>query len=93
MAADALSVSDSDSTASGPLDVQKDDGWEDLEDDQIQDTIVSLFDNETFLSATEMFRYCKQKYEFDVWELQRRYGMIYRLVLKISWSDRTDGPR
>jgi protein arginine N-methyltransferase 3 len=61
-----MAPSDSDSSLTDPLDNRNDEGWEDVEPDVEQLTIVSLFDEKTFPNITEMLQYCKDHYSFDI---------------------------
>lgn len=64
----------SSSSTSNLLDMRNEEGWEDVEDDTIQETFVSLFDTEPFNNVTDMFRYCKDKHGFDIWSLRKQFG-------------------
>lgn len=70
----ATSAAGDDSSTSDILDLRNDEGWEDVEADHIDESFVSLFDGETFPKLTDMWTYCREKYAFDVWQLQRQYG-------------------
>jgi protein arginine N-methyltransferase 3 len=69
-----MANSDSASSASDPLDNRHDEGWEDVEPDDEPLTIVSLFDEKTFPNVIDMLHYCKDKYNFDVWQVRKNLG-------------------
>lgn len=63
-----------DSSTSDILDMRDEEGWEDLEEDNIEETFVSLFDNKSFPKVTDMLTYCKDSYGFDIWQLQKQHS-------------------
>lgn len=73
----------SDSSSSEDLDDPAVDGWEDLEDDTVTDVFVSLFDAEKFDNISDMFKYCKDKYNFDIWQLQRQHDLDFIGLVKL----------
>lgn len=70
-------VGDDLSSNSDILDMRNEEGWEDVEEDIIPETFTSLFDEKTFPNVVEMFEYCKKSYDFDIWDLQQRYGQLF----------------
>lgn len=68
------SLSDS-SSSSDPLDTRNDEGWEDVEQDEEPITVISLFDEKTFSDASSMLTYCRDNYNFDIWNLRQELGM------------------
>lgn len=63
-----------DSSVSDVLDTRNDEGWEDVEQDEESITVVSLFDEQSFPSAKEMLKYCRDKHGFDIWKLRQEFG-------------------
>jgi type I protein arginine methyltransferase len=66
-------LSDS-SSESDILDTTNDEGWEDLENDEEQITIVSLFEDKTFPDARSMLLHCRDAHDFDIWKLREEHG-------------------
>ena len=69
--------SDSDSSGSEyePLDVTKDDGWEDVEPEEESELIVGLFSDQTFPDVQSMLSDCKEKQGFDFVRVQKDLGV------------------
>lgn len=60
------------------------DGWEDVNgDDTIEETFVSLFDDQKFDSIVSMFDHCKAKYNFDVWKIQQEFELDFIGLVKL----------
>ena len=66
-------LSDS-SSNTDPLDLRNEDGWEDVEQDEEQITVISLFDDRTFPNARSMLEYCRDNHGFDLWKLRQELG-------------------
>jgi type I protein arginine methyltransferase len=49
-----------------------DDEWQDAEPDQERVEILSLFDDQKFLDIKSMLDYCKDKYNFDLLDINNR---------------------
>jgi hypothetical protein len=80
MTADNLSDSSSESDNDIRYDVD-DDEWQDAEPDQERVEILSLFDDQKFLDIKSMLSYCKDKYSFDLLDVQKRLSKLNRVVL------------
>lgn len=65
---------DDDSSTSDILDMRNEEGWEDVEADDIEEVYVSLFDDRTFSNMSEMLNYCKVNYAFDIWQVQKQHS-------------------
>lgn len=76
-------ISDS-SSITDPLDTRDDEGWEDLEQDEEQLTLVSLFDTQTFTDARSLLEYARDTYDFDIWKLRQDHGDYLELS---QWKD------
>lgn len=74
---------DEDSSSSEDFNDPAVDGWEDIEDDTVQDTFTSLFDSEKFDSISDMFNHCKDKYKFDIWQIQRQHDLDFIGLVKL----------
>lgn len=74
---------DEDSSSSEDLNDPAVDGWEDLEDDTVKDTFTSLFDSEQFDNISDMFNHCKDKYNFDIWRIQRQHDLDFIGLVKL----------
>jgi type I protein arginine methyltransferase len=68
-------LSDS-SSESDILDTTNDEGWDDLENDEEQITIVSLFGDKTFPEARSMLSHCRDAHDFNIWRLREEHGNI-----------------
>ena len=53
------------------LNLQEDDGWEDVEPDIEKVNIVSLLDNEIFDDVPSMLQHCKDVHNFDLRKVQK----------------------
>ena len=54
------------------LDIEDDEGWDDVEPDIEKVKFVSLFDNEVFDNVPSMLLHCKTNYNFDFVETQKK---------------------
>lgn len=70
-------LSDS-SSITDPLDTRDDEGWEDVEQDEEQLTLVSLFDSETFSDPRRLLESAREKHGFDIWGLRKNHGKKHR---------------
>ncbi|KAF2091358.1 ribosomal protein arginine N-methytransferase rmt3 [Saccharata proteae CBS 121410] len=75
--------SNSSDTASDPLDLKDDEGWEDAEPDVESVQVVGLFDDKTFPDAKAMIEDCKQRYQFDFIDVQKRLGLDFLSSVKL----------
>ena len=66
---------DSDSSASDPLDLTNEEGWEDVEPDEETQSLVSLFDDRVFPDVRSMVRHCRTQYNFDFVKVQKELGV------------------
>jgi hypothetical protein len=65
MAGNSEPPSSDSSDSSSLLDMENEDGWEDLEPDTENTTFISLFDGEYFDRLRDMLDYCSEKYHFN----------------------------
>lgn len=65
---------DDDSSTSDILDMRNEEGWEDIEDDNITENFVSLLDERNFSDVSEMLIYCKDTYDFNIWQIQKQHS-------------------
>jgi hypothetical protein len=56
------------------LDVEEDEGWEDLEPDVEVLTVKSLFDETVFADVRTMLQYCHDKYGFNFLKVRKEFG-------------------
>lgn len=56
------------------LDVEEDEGWEDLEPDVEEVIVQSLLDNKTFPDAQSMLQYCLDTFDFDFLKIRKELG-------------------
>ncbi|KAH8601357.1 putative ribosomal protein arginine N-methytransferase rmt3 [Bisporella sp. PMI_857] len=49
-----------------------DEGWEDVEEDIVEETFISLLDDEVFPDISSMLEHCKNKHNFDFLEIRQR---------------------
>ena len=56
------------------LNLQQDEGWEDVEPDVEKVKIVSLLDNEIFDDMSSMLQHCKDVHDFDLKKVQRDFS-------------------
>ena len=63
----------SSSSSEGSItDLKGDEGWEDAEDDFVEEHFISLLDDEVFPDIKSMLEHCKTKHNFDFLELRQR---------------------
>lgn len=67
--------SDSESSTSDPLDLSKDEGWEDIEPEEQAESIVSLFNDKIFPDARSMLNDCKENFQFDLLKVRKDLGV------------------
>ncbi|KAH0537713.1 hypothetical protein FGG08_005520 [Glutinoglossum americanum] len=74
---------DSDSEDSDSLNVEGEEGWEDVEQEtDDQQPIVSLFSDETFPSVMAMLEHCKQEHGFDFLRARQELGLDFYGLIK-----------
>lgn len=69
---------DSDATDSGdegPLDPTKEDGWEDVEPEEEEQSIISLFSDKIFPDVQSMLYDCRENFNFDLTKVQKTLGV------------------
>lgn len=66
------STSSSDGDQADSLNVEDDEGWEDVEPDTENVKTVSLFDDQVFDDVASMLLHCKIVHDFDFLGWQRR---------------------
>jgi protein arginine N-methyltransferase 3 len=79
--------SDSDSSLSDPLDLTRDEGWEDVEPDEEKVVVVSLFDDKVFTDVKSMLEYCKHSFDFDFVKVRADLGVYVCLIHKSTRND------
>lgn len=62
------------------LDVEEDEGWEDLEPDVEEVTVQSLFDDKTFPDAQSMLQYCSDTFGFDFLKTRKELGTFNFMI-------------
>ena len=72
---DDYSDSSSDPEIEGPVHLEEDRQWEDIEPDDELVNVTSLFDDAKFPDVHSMLQYCKKKYEFDLVQLGKQFGV------------------
>ncbi|KAK2747647.1 hypothetical protein FQN55_004816 [Onygenales sp. PD_40] len=81
---DLHSDSDSASTASDPLDLAQDEGWEDVEpEEEESQPVVSLFSDKTFPDARSMLSDCKENFNFDLLRVQKELDLDFLGTLRL----------
>lgn len=83
MAPETMQDPSADSSSDEDLNDPAVNGWEDLEDDTIRESFVSLFDDKKFEDLSVMFKYCKDKYDFDIWYLQQHHQLDFIGLVKL----------
>ena len=58
-------------------------GWDDIEDDSVTESFVSLFDQKVFDNLDAMLKYSKDEYDFDIWTLQQDYDLDFLGLIKL----------
>ena len=53
------------------LNIEDDEGWDDVESDVEKVEVVSLFDDIVFGDVLSMLQYCKKAYKFDLAKVQK----------------------
>ena len=57
------------------LNLEDDEGWEDVEPDLENVKIVSLFDDDEFDDVQIMLQHCKDEYHFDLVKIRKELGV------------------
>ena len=65
----------SSSEASDVLDLEGDEGWEDIEPDVEKVRVVSLFGEDEFPDVYSMLRHCRAAYDFDLLDVRDKLGL------------------
>ena len=52
----------------------REDGWEDVQPDVEEVTVISLFDEQKFLDVQSMLRHCVAKYDFNFLKVKDEFG-------------------
>jgi hypothetical protein len=76
-------VSDT-SSITDPLDTRDDEGWEDVDQDIEEITVLSLFDDQKFPDARTMLEHCRDNHDFDIWKLRQDFGEYLYLWIKAN---------
>jgi len=63
------------------LDLEDDEGWEDLEPDVEKIKIVSLFGEDKFHNVQTMLQHCKDNHQFDLIKIRKELSMCIFLYL------------
>ena len=72
----------SSSSSEGSItDLKGDEGWEDAEDDLVEETFISLLDDEVFPNIKSMLEHCKKNHNFDFLELRQRVTYVPSICL------------
>lgn len=66
---------ESSSSISDPLNLTKEDGWEDLEPDEESENVRCLFSDEVFSDSRSMLAACKENFGFDFCKVQKEFGV------------------
>ena len=61
-------------------------GWEDVQPDVEEVTVISLFDEQEFPNVQSMLRHCMAKYDFDFLKLKNEFGPQVLSIPLINWS-------
>ena len=62
----------SSSSEGSVTDLKGDEGWEDVEEDLVEETFISLMDDEVFPDIKSMLEHCKTKHNFDFLEVRQK---------------------
>jgi type I protein arginine methyltransferase len=81
-----ISESDSESSTSDPLDLARDEGWEDVEPDFEKVMVQSLFDDKAFTDVRSMLEHCKQAFDFDFMKIRAELGVYVCQTLTAATS-------
>ena len=57
------------------LNLENDEGWEDVEPDAEKVRIVSLFGDDEFDDVQTMLQHCKDEYQFDLVNIRKELGV------------------
>ncbi|EEH20217.1 hypothetical protein PABG_02476 [Paracoccidioides brasiliensis Pb03] len=75
--------SDSDSSITDPLDLSKDEGWEDLELDEESEPVISLFNDKVFPDARSMLHDCKENFHLDFLRVQKDLDLDFLGTIRL----------
>jgi type I protein arginine methyltransferase len=71
------------SDASDLVNLKSDEGWEDVEPDQVSEQIVSLLDDQIFPDVSSMLLHCKEKYNFDFIQVRDGFSLGFYGSIKL----------
>ncbi|EFQ97858.1 HNRNP arginine N-methyltransferase [Nannizzia gypsea CBS 118893] len=72
-----------DSVPEEPLDVTRDDGWEDVEPEEESEPVVGLFTDKIYPDARLMLDECKEKFGFDFVRVQKELGLDFLGTIRL----------
>ncbi|KAF3491198.1 S-adenosylmethionine-dependent methyltransferase superfamily domain-containing protein [Arthroderma uncinatum] len=72
-----------DSMPEEPLDVTRDDGWEDVEPEEESEPIVGLFTDKIYPDVRSMLDECREKFDFDLVRVQRKLELDFLGTIKL----------
>ena len=78
----SMAVQDSDSASTDSesenyiLDPEKEDGWEDVEPDEENIKVISLFSKDEFPDIKSMLQDCKERHSFDFLKVRNDHGLF-----------------
>ena len=75
MSIDMSSKSSSASDNEDQIPFDGDDQWEDLEPDQEDINVISLFSEENFPDVNSMLQHCKDRHDFDLVKIRNQLGV------------------
>ncbi|KAL9129321.1 MAG: hypothetical protein Q9217_002192 [Psora testacea] len=84
MASDCESSSeDEEDEEADILDLESDEGWDDVEPDVEQLEVQCLFDNRVFANVASMLQHCKDDHHFDLALLQKGFKLEFIEMIKL----------
>ncbi|KZF25228.1 putative ribosomal protein arginine N-methytransferase rmt3 [Xylona heveae TC161] len=66
-----------------PLDLRGEEGWEDVEPDNEEQSVVSLFSDEVFPDVRSMLQHCREKYNFDLVKVRKDLDLDFYGTIKL----------
>ncbi|KAM5448038.1 Ribosomal protein arginine N-methyltransferase rmt3 [Microsporum audouinii] len=72
-----------DSMPEEPLDLTRDDGWEDVEPEEESEPVVGLFTDKVYPDTRSMLDECKEKFDFDLVRVRRELELDFLGTIKL----------
>jgi type I protein arginine methyltransferase len=63
--------------------LKSDEGWEDVEPEEVLEPVVSLLDDQIFSDVSSMLLHCKDKYNFDFLQIRNEFALDFYGTIRL----------